>query len=944
MTISVINVGFAPNDNTGDTLRQAFIKVNNNFDYMLVQVTSPTFTTANVTGALVAGSVTTDNLTVNNSATIAKLLTANAQITGGTIANVSIINSTGSFTTIAGTIITAAQPNITSLGTLTSLAVSGATTTGTLFTTNAQIAGGSITNTPIAGSTGLFTTLQATGGITGTLQTASQPNITSLGTLTGLTVSGTATAGVLSTANAQITGGSITGTPISGSTGSFTSLSVPAINNTVIGNVTPAAGSFTTLSATSGITGTLQTAAQPNITSVGTLGSLTVSGALNATLSTAAQPNITSVGTLGSLAVTGNVTAGGFVGPVYGQLKTNAQPNITSLGTLLTPLEISANSDGSYQVPYNAGVVEQMTGTPGLVSRLYVDAQANYAVIAGRRYNGNTAQPSGVLNNDIMFRVAATPYGADGWATQTNRSSPRMDFIANENQTTANLGARIEFWTAPIQSNINVKVATIEPAAGVTATMFTGPLTGTVQTAAQPNITSLGTLTSLTVSGTTSITSTTQSTGTANGALVVSGGVGIAKNLYVGGDTTITGNLTILGTQDIVNSTTLAIVDPLIDVGTGANNAPLSSDDGQDRGIKANYYKGSAKAAFWGMQSSTQNFEYLTNITVTSGVVSGTPGKAVFGSASLSDATASTSTSTGALVVTGGVGVGGNVYAGNVFATNLTGTLQTAAQPNITSVGTLTSLTVSGSLSATLSTAAQPNITSVGTLTSLTVSGASTSFTAANAGIEVGSTSSANSPYIDFHSSGNNIDYDVRLIASGGNASVGYGNLAVTTSNATFSGNILTTGTGTFNIGSSANKFGTFYGLATSAQYADLAEIYASDIAYDPGSVLVFGGPDEVTATTTVADVSVAGVVSTAPAYLMNAGAEYETPVAVALRGRVPVRVIGPVEKGDLLVTTSVPGFAQSVGKDSSYGKAIFAKAIETNLDAGAKIITAVIL
>jgi len=86
--------------------------------------------------------------------------------------------------------------------------------------------------------------------------------------------------------------------------------------------------------------------------------------------------------------------------------------------------------------------------------------------------------------------------------------------------------------------------------------------------------------------------------------------------------------------------------------------------------------------------------------------------------------TTSTSTSSGTLVVTGGVGVSGAVNAGSVSASTVTGTLQTAAQPNITSVGTLSSLAVSGALSAgsfTVPTAAQPNITSLGTLTGLTV-------------------------------------------------------------------------------------------------------------------------------------------------------------------------------------------------------------------------------
>jgi hypothetical protein len=65
---------------------------------------------------------------------------------------------------------------------------------------------------------------------------------------------------------------------------------------------------------------------------------------------------------------------------------------------------------------------------------------------------------------------------------------------------------------------------------------------------------------------------------------------------------------------------------------------------------------------------------------------------------------------------------------------------------------------------------------------------------------------------------------------------------------------------------------------------------------------------------------------------------------AVALRGRVPVMVVGPVTKGDSLVTSTTAGRAVSVGHDRTYGQAVFAKALETNTDPGEKIIQAVIL
>jgi hypothetical protein len=157
----------------------------------------------------------------------------------------------------------------------------------------------------------------------------------------------------------------------------------------------------------------------------------------------------------------------------------------------------------------------------------------------------------------------------------------------------------------------------------------------------------------------------------------------------------------------------------------------------------------------------------------------------------------------------------------------------------------------------------------------------------------------------------------------------------------THTGDIVPSANVTFNLGGPTNWYDTFYGLATQAQYADLAEKYSADGEYLPGTVVVFGGSEEITVTNAFADVRVAGVISSNPAYLMNAAA---TGLPVALRGRVPVQVLGAVSKGDLLVTAPQAGFAQSVGQNSSYGAAVFAKSLVTNGSNGSKIIEAVIV
>lgn len=163
----------------------------------------------------------------------------------------------------------------------------------------------------------------------------------------------------------------------------------------------------------------------------------------------------------------------------------------------------------------------------------------------------------------------------------------------------------------------------------------------------------------------------------------------------------------------------------------------------------------------------------------------------------------------------------------------------------------------------------------------------------------------------------------------------------------TVTGDIIPDANNTRDLGSSGTKFAevhatTFHGQSTSAQYADLAEMYAGDEKYAPGTVLIFGGDAEVTTTTMMADHRVAGVVSTNPAYLMNSDAEG---VAVALRGRIPCFVEGPVHKGDIIVSGVKAGTGVALTKDSALPNAVcvVGKAIEENLETGVKLIEVVV-
>ena len=133
----------------------------------------------------------------------------------------------------------------------------------------------------------------------------------------------------------------------------------------------------------------------------------------------------------------------------------------------------------------------------------------------------------------------------------------------------------------------------------------------------------------------------------------------------------------------------------------------------------------------------------------------------------------------------------------------------------------------------------------------------------------------------------------------------------------------------TYNPSTNYVKATRFEGVATSALYADLAERYEADAIYEPGTVLIIGGEKEVTVTTTFADTRVAGIVSKNPAYMMNseAGSD-ETHPYIALKGRVSCKVQGYIKKGDLIVTSSTPGYG--IAASNVFGGAIIGKALRS--------------
>jgi hypothetical protein len=153
--------------------------------------------------------------------------------------------------------------------------------------------------------------------------------------------------------------------------------------------------------------------------------------------------------------------------------------------------------------------------------------------------------------------------------------------------------------------------------------------------------------------------------------------------------------------------------------------------------------------------------------------------------------------------------------------------------------------------------------------------------------------------------------------------------------------------TTTYDLGGAANKWRSmhatnFYGQATSALYADLAERFESDMLLEDGDVVMIGGEKEITKTDRESTPDVFGVISSQPAYAMNAGGgSNETHPYVALAGKVPVKVIGKVLKGQRLVASSQTGIAIAAETKNIF--AVVGRALESSDELGIKLIYAVV-
>ena len=127
-------------------------------------------------------------------------------------------------------------------------------------------------------------------------------------------------------------------------------------------------------------------------------------------------------------------------------------------------------------------------------------------------------------------------------------------------------------------------------------------------------------------------------------------------------------------------------------------------------------------------------------------------------------------------------------------------------------------------------------------------------------------------------------------------------------------------------------------GTATAAEYSDVAERFASDSAYAPGTVVALGGAEEITQVNEEGSDEVFGVISSLSqaAFKMNGGAgNDDTHPYIAMTGRVDVKVIGTVNKGDRLISASVPGYARAATKAECTAFNVIGRALTGKTEAG---------
>ena len=879
---------------------------------------------------------------VGGTSNVAVWSTTGEYVTGVISATGNITGGNLSGTNIVGTLTTASQTNITSVGTLGALTVTANTTSGNLLTgglinATGNITGGNVNTNQVVG-TGLTLvsigdlTFSATGNINANNEyinnvptpvadgdavnklyvdnfvtglnvhdavTAATP--TTLATITsgaityyngpgsngtGATLTTTGTFDLIDTVNVQTAGTRILvlNEANAVTNGVYVWSNATAITRASDYNSLPEveAGDFMFVTSGNayGNTGWIQTSTVSNIGYAGnniTFTQFSGSGTYNAgtglTLTgttfsvNASQTQVTSVGTLGSLTVTANTTSGNLL---TGGL-INATGNITG-GNLSGTNIVGTLATASQPNITSVGTLGSLTVTANVTGGNVLTAGL---ISATGNITGGNVISDGVRVYKWTTVANTAPSGAvpgDNWY---DSYAEKLYLYVNDGTGNAWVDQSPPTTFASLTVTGNTSSGNLLTAGLVSAT---GNITGDY-------IFGNGALLTGVITSVSNINS-----GTSNVTVVSSGG---NISVGVGG----TGNVAVF-------ATTGEYVTGLISASgniTGGNliTAGQVSATGN---VTGNYILGNG-ALLTGVITSVSNINSGTsNVTVVSSGgnvsigVGGTSNVAVF--------------ATTGEYVTGVISASGNITGGNLITAGL-----------VSATGNITGAYFIGNGS---------QLTSLPAIKWTTVANTAPA-SPAPGDFWYNSTTGIKYQYINDGTSNAWVDqsYPTTFSTLAVTGNITAGNLSVSTGTVTLGNIVNANGNGVGNIGSSSLYFNTVFAKATSAQYADLAEMYVADQDYPAGTVVEFGGNFEITATTQTHTPRIAGVVSTNPSYLMNSTLAGEYVLPIALTGRVPCKVSGTVRKGDQMVASSTPGIAMALDKQLYEPGCVIGKALE---------------
>jgi hypothetical protein len=696
-------------------------------------ISGTTTSTSATTGALqVAGGVgiagnlnvgtnlvVTGNLTVNGSTNTINNTTIETTeyvqtIDATTVRAVTIGNSGA---TLTGTLSTAAQTNITTVGNLTALSTAGtitswgnivaasgtastSTSTGALVVTggagisgavyagslydngvrvvstssgagNLTISAGAITlpaTGPGASTVGSSSsipviTTDAYGRIVALTSSAISTSFTASGTSGTTTISGGSTLSFASTNGVTIAVGATyanISTPQDVRTSASPTFASGTFNGTIIA-ATLNAVTIGNISANVVGTGTYLTSlAAPNV-----IGTVTTANVSLYDSVTAYTTNQTFYPSFSNISITGNTTQG-----VAPSLAFNPGTGSGTLNTgTLVAITVNAATIGNAAATGQFGTITATTVNAATIGNI------------GANHVGTGTYLTSLSGSNVTGTVASATTAQYVTGLTASNVTTALGSTAVQNATTAT------YVTGLTASNVQTVIGSVSTASFPTLNQNTTGTAATVTTAAQPNITSVGTLTSLAVGAVTSsgtiIASAVNAATIGNSGATLTGTLSTASQPNVTtlagltsfgtagvtttaqGNLSIAGNLTVTGNSVSIGASTLSINDPIINLNTASDLTPLTVPTTADIGLKFHYYDSADSAAFLGRTTTDGYLTWWAKGSDTANVFTGTVyGTVKTGALWLANTTTSTSTTTGALRVDGGAGIAGNVNVG----------------------------------------------------------------------------------------------------------------------------------------------------------------------------------------------------------------------------------------------------------------------------------------